>query len=118
MLEVRNLIEDADLTVIPTKPGDFDLESVIPWGRTVSGLGAKAVMVLNQINKQATSWQAAQNRIIRSRLAVCPVALPNSEDVSRYLDRGLALLDLTKVRGDSMERFEAVYEFVVQEVGL
>jgi chromosome partitioning protein len=118
MLEVRNLIEDADLTVIPTKPGDFDLESVIPWGLTVARLGASAVMVLNQINKQAASWQSAQNRIVKSRLAVCPIALPTSEDVTRYLDRGLALLDLTKARGDSMERFEAVYEFVAREVGL
>jgi hypothetical protein len=74
--------------------------------------------VLNQINKQAASWQSAQNRIVKSRLAVCPIALPTSEDVTRYLDRGLALLDLTKARGDSMERFEAVYEFVAREVGL
>jgi chromosome partitioning protein len=118
MLEVRNLIEDADLTVIPTKPGDFDLESVIPWGRTISGFSTKTVMVLNQINKQASSWQSAQNRLIKSRLAVCPIALPNSEDVPRYLDKGLALLDLTRARGDSMERFEAVYEYVAQEVGL
>ncbi len=115
---MRNLLEDADLTVIPTKPGDFDLESAIPWGRTVAGLGCKTVMVLNQINKQASSWQAAQNRIIKSRLSVCPIAIPTSEDVTRYLDRGLAILDLTKARGDSMERFEAVYEFVAQEVGL
>jgi chromosome partitioning protein len=118
LLEVRNILEDADLTVIPTKPGDFDLESAIPWGRTVAGMGGKVVMVLNQINRQASSWQQAQNRIIKSRLSVCPVALPTSEDVTRYLDKGLALLDLTKARGDSMERFEAVYEFVAKEVGL
>lgn len=118
ILAVRNVLEDADLVVVPTKASEFDLNSILPWGKKLSEFTSRSTIILNQINRSASSWQKAQSRIVRARLSACPVVLPNSEDVSRFQDRGLALLDISKVRGDTQERFDALFDYVAKEVGL
>src|SRR4051794_23450385 len=109
---VQSLCETADLVLIPTGPSDVDLDEVIPFRMQTAG--DKAVFLLNAVNRRASSYLRARQRLIKVGL-LCPVDVPRLEVIHTQYKLGLASPDTGDKGADD---FTAVWEFVRREVGL
>lgn len=107
---VSRICEQADLILIPTGVSDLDLDEVIAF-RTGTA-GDKGVFLLNAVNRRASSYQRARQRLLRvGRL--CPADVPRLEGIHTQFKLGLASPD-TGDRGT--DDFGAVWDFVRHEV--
>jgi chromosome partitioning protein len=113
----KAIVEMADMVLVPTQPSNDDIESTEPWMRAVKQVNPHAAFVLSRINKQAKSTVEAQAKLLKAG-RLCPMSIPDSEEVKRAHDLGCTVLDLSGVRTDVPQRFEGVYDFVAQEIGL
>jgi chromosome partitioning protein len=116
MSTVRGMIERADLVLVPTQPSEDDIESVEPWMESVRRLNDRAAYVLNRVNRQARSTTDYQNRLL-STGRLCPILIPESEEVKKAHTHGCTVLDIT-LRSEVPKRFEGLYNFVAQEIGI
>jgi len=108
---IASLCERADLIIIPTSSTNDDLDEVIPFQRRVAG--AKGVFVMNKVNRRTTSFLSARHRLI-SAGALCPIEIPQLEDIHKYFTFGLTALDAPKA--DGVADLDAVWQFVWQQV--
>ena len=116
MSTVRGMIERADLVLVPTQPSEDDIESVEPWMESVRRLNDRAAYVLNRENRQARSTTDYQNRLL-STGRLCPILIPESEEVKKAHTHGCTVLDIT-LRSEVPKRFEGLYSLVAQEIGI
>lgn len=114
---IRAMIEAADIVLIPTQPSADDLEAVEPWMRSVKRINPRAAFVLSRANKQAKSTMEATARLLKAG-RICPMPITDSEEVKRAHEVGCTVLDFTGGRTDVARRFEAVFDYVAQEVGV
>ena len=110
---ISSLAEEADLVVVPAVCTQDDIDSVAPWIELLKQKAKKAVLVLNRANRRTTSFARMRGRLIKIA-DVCPVEIPQLEDVHVPSSKGLTLLDYTKSRGQ--EPFEEVWAFVRRQV--
>ena len=112
---VSQLAEAADLIVVPAVCTQDDIDSVAPWVETLKKRQQKLVVVLNRANRRTTSFARMRGRLIKIA-DVCPVEIPQLEDVHVPSGKGLTLLDYTKSRGQ--EPFEEVWAYIRRQVGV
>ena len=110
---ISSLAEAADLVVVPAVCTQDDIDSVAPWIEVLKQKAQKAVLVLNRANRRTTSFARMRGRLIKIA-DVCPVEIPQLEDVHVPSGKGLTLLDYSKSRGQ--EPFEEVWAFVRRQV--
>jgi chromosome partitioning protein len=115
MVPIRRLTERADLILVPTGYGPLDLDSVTPWMAALARDGHGAAFCLNRVNRRTRAFRAAQQRLVRyGRL--CPVEIPQLEEILTCTASGLTVLDADKAKG--IEDIEAVWNFVRREISL
>lgn len=115
MAAVRQLAARADLVLVPTGYGPFDLASVTPWLTALERERHRAAVCFNRVNRRARAFRAAQQTLVRvGRL--CPVEIPQLEEIMGASARGLSVLDIDRAKG--IEDVEAVWAFTRREIAL
>jgi chromosome partitioning protein len=110
---IEALGEAADLILIPAVCTQDDVESVGPWAKALSAKGLHCAVVLNRANRRTTSYARIRGIFVKSG-RVCPVELPQLEDIHVPSSKGLTLLDTNKSRG--IEPFQEIWAYVRQEL--
>jgi len=113
--EFRILMRAADFVLIPTGQTADDLHSVQPWMAHVRSTGAKAAFVLNRVKPRTKSFVDARNRLARVG-PLCPVELPDFEDVPATSELGLGLLELKRAKG--ADHLSSIWAFVREQAGV
>jgi chromosome partitioning protein len=113
----RLLADAANLILIPTGQSDDDLDSVRPWMRFVrkTKTSGEAAFVLNRVKPRARSFTEAKSMLVRDG-RVCPIELPDYEDVAFTSSKGIGLLELRGAKGT--EYVAGIWSFVRTELGL
>lgn len=112
---ISQLAEAADLVIVPAVCTQDDIDSVSPWIEVLKQRNHRSVIVLNRANRRTTSFARMRGRLVKIA-DVCPVEIPQLEDVHVPSTKGLTLLDYTKSRGQ--EPFEEVWAYVRRQVNL
>lgn len=110
-----SLSKEADLILVPCQQTQDDVDSVGPWMVRLLEAKAKAVFVLNRSNRRARSFGAIRAKLL-SVGPVCPVEIPQLEEIPLAAGKGLGVMDLA--RPSSGETFESLWSYVAREVGL
>jgi len=113
--EFRILARAASLILVPTGQSDDDLDSVRPWMRFVRKTGKDAAFVLNRVKPRARSFTEAKTLLVRDG-CVCPIEIPDYEDIVFTSSRGIGLLELKGGKGQ--EYISGVWSFVRAEIGI
>ncbi len=111
----RLLAAAADLILVPTGQSDDDLDSVRPWMRFVRKTSNQAAFVLNRVKPRARSFVEAK-AILVSEGRVCPIEVPDYEDIAFTSSQGIGLLELKGGKGT--EYLSGVWAFVRAEMGM
>lgn len=111
----RLLAAAADLILVPTGQSDDDLDSVRPWMRFVRKTSNQAAFVLNRVKPRARSFVEAK-AILVSEGRVCPIEVPDYEDIAFTSSQGIGLLELKGGKGT--EYMSGVWAFVRAEMGM
>lgn len=111
----RLLADAADLILVPTGQSDDDLDSVRPWMRFVRKTSNQAAFVLNRVKPRARSFVEAK-AILVSEGRVCPIEVPDYEDIAFTSSQGIGLLELKGGKGT--EYLSGVWAFVRAEMGM
>lgn len=109
------LASAATLILVPTGQSDDDLDSVRPWMRFVRKTQAQAAFVLNRVKPRARSFTEAKTILVRDG-RVCPIEVPDYEDIAFTSSRGIGLLELKGGKG--AEYVSGVWSFVRAEMGI
>lgn len=112
---VEALSEAADLILVPAVCTQDDVESAAPWIEALTGRGFRCSVVLNRANRRTTSYARMRGVLVKAG-SVCPIELPQLEDIHVPSTKGLTLLDYSKSRG--MEPFEEIWAYVRREIGV
>ena len=112
---ISQLAEAADLVIVPAVCTQDDIDSVGPWIEVLKHRNPRSLIVLNRANRRTTSFARMRGRLIKIA-DVCPVEIPQLEDVHVPSTKGLTLLDYTKSRGQ--EPFDEVWAYVRRQVKL
>ncbi|MFC0389161.1 nucleotide-binding protein [Muricoccus vinaceus] len=110
-----SLSKEADLILVPCQQTQDDVDSVGPWMVRLMEARARAVFVLNRSNRRAKSFGAIRAKLL-SVGPVCPVEIPQLEEIPLAAGKGLGVMDLA--RPSSGETFESLWSYVAREVGL
>lgn len=112
---MKSLILASAFVLIPTGPQFDDRDSVKPWMRMVRDYGAPAAFVLNRVKKKSKALEAAKVDLIREG-KLCPIEIPDLEDIHKFTDSGLTAIDVGGANG--AEEFIGVWNFVKNELGM
>ena len=107
--------EAADLILVPAVCTQDDVDSVAPWVRALGAKRFRCSVVLNRANRRTTSYARMRGVLVKAG-SVCPIELPQLEDIHVPSTKGLTLLDYSKSRG--IEPFEEIWAYVRRELGL
>ncbi len=111
-----SLLRLADLIIVPTSTSSDDLDSVIPWIRSVSEQkGIAPQVLLNRVNRKTRAFEPARNRLA-AVARVIPSEVPLYEDVQATHAQGLTVLDVKGAKG--ADAFLGVWLHVRREIGL
>ena len=113
--EFKLLALSSDLIVVPTGQSDDDLDSVRPWMRFVRRYGKNAAFVMNRVKPRTRGFTEAQRKLLGDG-RICPVEVPDYEDIQFTAGRGLGLLELKGGKG--AEHVAGVWAFVRHELEL
>jgi chromosome partitioning protein len=112
---ILRLCELADFVLVPTGSTIDDLDAVIPWMRTLSQMGAKTAFCLNRVNSRTSSYKQARTKLLKIG-PLCPVEVPQLEDMHVSANAGLTPLDVPNSKG--IDAIEGLWEFVRREARL
>jgi chromosome partitioning protein len=76
---------------------------------------ARAAFVLNRANKRTKSFDQMRTKLLKHG-SVCPVEIPQAEEVHLTGGKGLGVLDLS--RSNVAISFEGLWSYVEREAGL
>lgn len=110
---ISQLAEAADLIIVPAVCTQDDVDSVAPWVEALQAKNTRVVIVLNRANRRTTSFARMRGRLIKIA-DICPVEIPQLEDVHVPSSKGLTLLDYSKSKGQAS--FEEVWAYVERQV--
>ncbi|MGG5812483.1 ParA family protein [Falsiroseomonas sp. CW058] len=110
-----NLCAAAHHVLVPCGATLDDVDSVTPWMRTLTAAKVPASFVMNRVNNRVNSFKTYQTKLLAVG-QLCPVAVPQIEDVHLSAAKGLAVPDLISRR--HQETFDALWSYVAREVGL
>jgi len=109
----KMLANAADFIIIPSGQSDDDLDSVCPWMRFVKKGGNAAAFVLNRVKPHARSFVDAKSTLV-SNGRVCPIEVPDYEDITFTASRGIGLLELKRGKGSNY--MTGVWKFIRAEM--
>ena len=109
-----SLCAASDHVLVPTGATQDDIDSVVPWMRTLRSNDIRASFVLNKVNPRVKSFGTARNKLLQVG-SLCPIEVPTLEDIHVSAGKGLAVLDMGK--GKPTEIFEGVWTYVARELG-
>jgi chromosome partitioning protein len=109
------ICREASYVLVPTSPSTDDLESVVPWWRSLSASGVRGAFLLNKANRRTRSFGAARSALLRHG-AVAPVEIPQLEDIAAPHSGGLAVVDYDKARGADV--MADLWRYVRREIEL
>jgi chromosome partitioning protein len=108
----QQLLDAADLIVVPTRPTFDDAESVAPFLRHLREQGRPAVAVLNFV-KPRVNVNAVKTYLLKAG-ELCPVEVMDRTDYWRAGAKGLGLIDVPNHAGG--DEMRAVWSFVRSRV--
>ena len=112
---IVSLSREADLILVPCQQTQDDVDSAGPWMKRLLETGARASFVLNRSNRRAKSFGTIRAKLL-SIGPVCPVEVPQLEEIPLAAGKGLGVMDLT--RPNSGETFESLWSYVAREIGI
>ena len=112
---VVSLSKESDLILIPCQQTQDDVDSVLPWMKRLLDAKARASFVLNRSNRRAKSFGSIRAKLL-SVGPVCPVEIPQLEEIPLASGKGLGVMDLA--RPSSGETFESLWSYVAREAGI
>ena len=115
MAAMVSLCRAATFVAIPCGVTHDDIESVVPWMRTLMEQRVKAAFILNKANRRTKSFAVARNTLLRNG-PVAPVEVPLLEDIHAPSSEGLCTLDYENARGSVP--IEGVWMHIRREIGL
>jgi chromosome partitioning protein len=110
---ILSLSGEANLTFVPCQQSQDDVDSIRPWMRMLNDAKASAVFVLNKANRRTRSYSTIREKLLNLG-AVCPVEIPQLEEISFASSKGLGVMDLSKPT--SGETFRSLWAFLRREV--
>lgn len=113
--DVQRLIEASDLLLIPCGPSSDESESVVPWMEFVGRFGKPSAFVLTRVDRRSSTVREVKlelNAVGR----LCPIEIPQSEDIKRASKIGIGVQEIAKAFGAA--EIEGVWAFVRNELGL
>lgn len=113
MPAVLSLCEAATLILVPTSSTPEDLDSVLPWLRTLGERRFNAVAVLNRVNRQTRLFQIARSKLLKAG-PLAPIEIPAYEDIPSHAQHGLTVLDIEKAKG--ADAYVSLWDFVRREI--
>lgn len=112
---IVSLSREADLILVPCQQTQDDVDSAGPWMTRLLKTSAKASFVLNRSNRRMRSFGSIRAKLL-SIGPVCPVEIPQLEEIPLASGKGLGVMDLT--RPSSGETFESLWSFISRELAL
>ncbi len=112
---IVSLSRETDLILVPCQQTQDDVDSAGPWMTRLLKTSVRASFVVNRSNRRAKSFCAIRAKLL-SIGPVCPVDVPQLEEISLAAGKGLGVMDLT--RPNSGETFDNLWSFVMREIGL
>lgn len=112
---VKRLILLADLVIVPSGATVFDRRSAVPWMKLLRTYGKPAAFVLNRVKRRVTSLREAKSALIREG-RLCPVEVPDLEDMHRVDEIGYSVLDVPGAAGAG--ECADLWHFIRNELGL
>jgi chromosome partitioning protein len=109
------LCQSASFVVVPCGTTHDDIESVIPWMRTLVDSKVSAAFVLNKANRRTKSYEMARATLLKCG-PVCPIEVPQLEDIHSPSANGLCVMDYESSR--AVTPIEGVWTFVRREIDL
>jgi len=104
----KRLMTGADLVLVPCRATFDDVESAVPYLRTLRGMGVRVVAVVNAAKPRVNV--AAEKTMLLGAADLCPIEIGDRADFNRAAARGLSLVDITgHVGGDE---FRGLWTFV------
>ena len=110
---ILSLGAKADLTCVPCQQTQDDVDSITPWMKMLKNSQATAVFVLNRANRRTKSYSAIRAKLLNLG-SVCPVEIPQLEEIPMAAGKGLGVMDLS--RPASGETFQLLWAFLSREV--
>ena len=114
-VRLRELVQHADLVLVPTTQGPGDIRSVTEFMATLKALGVKAAFLLNRTNQRWGSYREARRKLNKAGL-LCPVDVRQLRDVEATNSYGVGINEFNRAKG--AEDLEAVWDFVRETMGL
>jgi chromosome partitioning protein len=112
-IEMKRLISEADLILVPCRASFDDVESAVPYLKALRTGGAKPVVVINFARPRLNV--AAEKAMLLGAGELCPIELSERADYNRAGAKGLSLVDVTRHVGSDEVR--ALWLFVKQRLG-
>jgi chromosome partitioning protein len=115
-VETKKLIARVDYVLAPTGVRAVETESAIEMLRIVTSLGKPGAYLLTRTNRRTSAFTNARRLLSGAPGTVCPVDIPQYEDIGAAQDGGFVV---TEVRGGKgTDDMAAVWAFVKKELAL
>ena len=98
MAAFTGLADRADLILVPAQATQDDVDSVSPWVNVLGKQRRRLLVVLNRANRRTRSFAEHRGDLLEVA-DICPVEVPQLEDVHVPSRDGLTLFDFPKTRG-------------------
>ncbi|MGI4809176.1 MAG: AAA family ATPase [Janthinobacterium lividum] len=112
---IVSLSREADLILVPCQQTQDDVDSAGPWMARLLNNSAKASFILNRSNRRMKSFGSIRAKLL-SIGPVCPVEIPQLEEIPLASGKGLGVMDLA--RPSSGETFDSLWSFISRELAL
>jgi len=113
-VQLRLLLERADLVIVPTTQSPPDTKSVLEMMAIATQLRRKAAFLIGKALPRWNSYRHAK-KLLNRYGTLCPVDVRMLRDVERCYDYGLGINEAGDASGG--EDFEGVWHFVRRELG-
>lgn len=114
-IQLRELVQHADLVLVPTTQGPGDVRSVTEFMATLKALQVRAAFLLNRTNQRWGSYREAKRKLNKAG-PLCPVDVRQLRDIEATNSYGLGINEFDRAKGT--EDLEAVWDFVRDAMGL
>jgi len=115
--DIHAIARASDVVVVTTGATQNDLDSIVPWLRTLKSMNIKAIACLNRVNRREAMFLAAQTAIINSGATLCPIEVPVFANIHVPAMEGLTSIE----SGQSAKgggAFKGVWASLKAELGL
>lgn len=110
-----SLCSAADFVMVPCGATQDDVDSSAPWMAALVQAEVPAAFVLNKANRRTKSYETVRTKLLQTG-PLCPVEIPQLEDIHVSAGKGLAIMDFAKAKAH--DTFDAFWSYVAREARL